>query len=150
MAFFSASLLLTACKKDEEANSCLELPSTASFTVNGTTYSEMTVLAWSNNGIYQTFRFRTENTNDELEAVAFVFEGDTVGNYPLGETSSPHYASYSGPVSNFNILSSGPGETGLLTISEFDTVTRCISGNYTYTANFVQVSGEFKNLKPID
>ena len=71
-----------------------------------------------------------------------------MGNYPLGSVSSAHRATYMGPSSNNNILFTGPGETGTLTITNIDLENGCMSGNYTYTANFVQITGEFESLRP--
>lgn len=146
--FLGASLVFGACNKDEEAESCLDKSTTASFTVNGTAFTNTHTPVWLNDGIYQSLGFRHDISGGGQEIVTIIFEGDTIGMYPLGSVSSQHRASYLGPASNNNILFTGPGETGTLSITDYDNENGCITGTYTFTANFVQITGEFESVRP--
>lgn len=144
----SVATAFTACNQNEEDPSCLELDTTASFTVNGTAFAVTHTPVWTSSGIYQSLGFRHDISGGGQELVTIIFEGDTIGNYPLGSVSSEHRATYMGPSSNNNILFTGPGETGTLTITDIDLANGCLTGNYSYTANFVQITGEFESLRP--
>lgn len=148
--FFASTIVFSACNQDDDNDEqdCLELNTTASFTVNGTAFTVTHTPVWTSSGIYQSLGFRHDITGGGQELVTIIFEGDTVGNYPLASVSSPHRATYMGPTSNNNILFTGPTESGTLTITDIDLANGCMSGNYTYTANWVQVTGEFQSLRP--
>ena len=136
----------TACNQDED--SCLDLDTTASFTVDGTAFTVTHTPVWTSSGIYQSLGFRHDLTGGGQHIVTVIFEGDSVGTYPLKGTLDPHRAMYLGPASNNQSLFTGPGETGTLTVTDIDLENGCLSGSYTFTANFVQVTGEFQSLRP--
>jgi len=141
-------LTFSSCNQDDGDESCLELTTTASFTVNGTIFTVTHTPVWTSNGIYQSLGFRHDLTGGGQELVTIIFEGDSIGTYPLAGVSSPHKGTYMGPSSNNNILFTGPGETGSITITDMDLTGGCLTGNYTYTANFIQITGEFESLRP--
>ncbi len=141
---------ISSCNQngDDTPETCLDLETTASFTVYGTSFEVTQDPVWSSNGIYQSLGFRHDLTGGGQELVTIIFEGDTTGTYLLAGVSDPHKGTYMGPSSNNNILFTGPGETGSITITDMDLTGGCLTGNYTFTANFVQITGEFQSLRP--
>ncbi|MBI1289132.1 MAG: hypothetical protein GC178_16320 [Flavobacteriales bacterium] len=143
----AVSLAMTACKKNEDKD-CLELDTTASFVVDGTALTVTHTPVWTSSGIYQSLGFRHDLAGGGQHIVTIIFEGDSIGTYPLKGQLDPHRAMYMGPNSNNNALFTGPGETGTVTITDMDLSNGCLTGNYSFTANFVQVTGEFQSLRP--
>jgi len=141
-------VLFASCNQEEDADNCLDLTTTASFTVNGTEFIVSHTPVWTSTGIYQSLGFRHDLAGGGQELVTIIFEGDSVGTYPLAGVSSSHRGTYMGPSSNNNILFTGPQQSGTLTITDIDLANGCLSGNYSYTANFVQIAGEFQSLRP--
>jgi hypothetical protein len=144
----SFGIVFAACNQDDEDPTCLELDTTASFSVNGTAFTVTHTPVWTSSGIYQSLGFRHDITGGGQELITIIFEGDSIGTYPLASVSSAHRGTYMGPTSNNNILFTGPGETGTLTITDIDLANSCLSGTYAYTANWVQITGEFQSLRP--
>lgn len=138
---------LIACNQ-EDNESCLDLDTTASFTVDETVYTVTHTPVWDNSGIYNSIGFRHDLAGGGQHIVTVIFEGDTVGVYPLSGQLDPHNAMYMGPSSNNNPLFTGPGETGTLTVTDIDTENGCLTGSYTFGSNIGQISGEFQSLRP--
>lgn len=136
-----------SCKKEETEKGCLDLPTSASFMIGSNTFKVTHDPVWLSNGIYQSIGFRHDLSGGGQELVTIIFEGDTAGVYSLKSVSDPHRASYMGPSSNGNILFTGPQQTGTLTITDIDLTTGCLTGSYQFTANYVQVTGEFQSLR---
>lgn len=145
--FLVVGTAFTACNQDDN-ESCLDLDTTASFTVDGTAFTVTHTPVWDNSGIYNSIGFRHDLAGGGQHIVTIIFEGDSVGIYPLKGTLDPHRAMYLGPASNNQSFFTGPGETGTVTITDIDTENGCLSGSYTLTANVVQVTGEFQSLRP--
>lgn len=144
---FSFGIALTACNQNEEED-CLDKDTTASFVVDGTAFTVTHTPVWTSDGIYQSLGFRHDLGGGGQHIVTIIFEGDSLGMYPLKGQLNPHRAMYMGPNSNNNPLFTGPSETGTVTISDMDLTNGCLTGSYTFTANFVQVTGEFESLRP--
>lgn len=139
---------ITACNQDEDNQNCLDSDTTASFTVDGTAFTVTHTPVWDSGGIYNSLGFRHDLVGGGQHIVTIIFEGDTVGTYPLEGQLDPHRAMYLGPNSNNQALFTGPSQTGTVTITDIDVTNGCLTGNYTFTANFVQVTGEFQSLRP--
>lgn len=144
---FSFGIAFTSCNQDNEED-CLDKDTTASFIVDGTAFAVTHTPVWTSSGIYQSLGFRHDLVSGEQHIVTVIFEGDSVGTYPLKGQLDPHRAMYMGPNSNNNALFTGPDETGTITITDMDLTNGCLTGNYSFTANFVQVTGEFESLRP--
>ncbi len=144
---FAVGSAFTACNQ-EENDSCLDLDTTSSFTIDGTAFTVTHTPVWTSNGIYQSLGFRHDLSSGEQHIITIIFEGDTIGEYPLEGQLDPSRAMYMGPNSNGNALFTGPNATGTVTVTDLDLENGCLSGRYTFTANFVQVTGEFQRLRP--
>ena len=144
--FLAVGTIFTACNQDEE--SCLDLDTAASFSVDGTTYTVTHTPVWNSSGIYNSLGFRHDLAGGAQHIVTVIFEGDTAGMYPLAGQLDPHTGMYMGPSSNNNPLFTGPGVTGILTVTDIDSENGCLSGNYTFSSNIGPISGEFQSLRP--
>lgn len=145
---FPLAIVLSRCNQNNDDESCLDLSTTASFAVDGTVLTVTHTPVWTSSGIYQSLGFRHDLTAGGQHIVTVIFEGDSIGTYPLEGSLDPNRAMYMGPNSNNNPLFTGPGQTGTVTITDMDLANGCLTGNYSFTANFVQVTGEFQSLRP--
>jgi hypothetical protein len=137
----------TSCNQDEN-ESCLDLDSTASFSIDGNTLTVTHTPVWDNSGIYNSLGFRHDLAGGGQHIVTVIFEGDTAGTYSLAGQLDPSRALYLGPSSNNQSFFSDPNQPGTLTITDIDTENGCLSGSYSFTANFLQITGEFQSLRP--
>lgn len=145
--FLAVGTAFCACNQDDN-ESCLDQDTTASFTVDGSIYAVTHTPVWDSSGIYNSIGFRHDLTGGGQHIVTVIFEGDSVGTYSLAGQLDPHRAMYLGPASNNQSFFSSPSQPGTLTITEIDTENGCLSGSYSFTANFLQITGEFESLRP--
>ena len=85
-------------------------------------------------------------TNGNQHVVIVVFNGDTTGNYPLLGINGTHSLSYFALGVNaitFEVVI----VPGVLEITNFDEDPSCLSGNFTFEVDTLQISGEFESLR---
>lgn len=145
--FLAVGTIFTACNQ-EDSDNCLEQDTSASFSIDGTAYAVTINPVWDNDGIFNSLGFRHDVAGNTPHVVTIIFEGAETGTYSLAGQLDPHRALYFGPASNNQSFFSDPNQPGTLTITEIDTANGCLSGNYSFTANFLQISGEFESLRP--
>tara|TARA_R110002072_G_scaffold302608_1_gene486733 strand:+ start:664 stop:1098 length:435 start_codon:yes stop_codon:yes gene_type:complete len=142
----TALLATTSCTKDK-TEICLEKGSTASFKVNGDEFSSLEEKIWLKNGTQHSLQFMQQMPNGDQHVIIVIFNGDTVGNYPLQGINGTHRLSYFAPGINATTF-----ETtvvgGILAITNFDKEPSCLSGNYTFTLDTLEISGQFQSLRP--
>lgn len=144
--FVIVGAAFSACNQNED-ESCLELDTTASFTVGNTAFAVTHTPVWTSSGIYQSVGFRHDLASGQQHIVSVLFEGDSVGNYSLRGTLDPHRAFYLGPAAS-STLFTDPNDPGLLTVTSIDLSGGCLTGNYNFTAGGIQFTGEFQSLRP--
>ena len=118
----------------------------ASFRVNNQTFNSLEEKVWLRTGLQNSLLFMQEQPNGNQYVVNVIFNGDTVGNYPLQGINGTHRLSYFAPGINATTF-----ETtvigGLLEITSLDEEPSCLSGSYTFEIDTLQISGEFESLR---
>ena len=145
--FLAVGTAFTACNQDDN-ESCLDQDTTASFTVDGTVLAVTNTPVWDNSGIFNSLGFRHDLAGGVQHIVTIIFEGAETGTYSLAGQLDPNRSLYLGPASNNQSFFSDPNQPGTLTITDIDTTNGCLSGSYSFTANFLEVTGEFQSLRP--
>ena len=84
--------------------------------------------------------------NGNQHVVIVIFKGDTAGNYPLLGINGTHRLSYFAPGVNATTFEAVV-VPGILSITNFDEDPSCLSGNYTFEIDTLQISGEFESLR---
>ncbi len=137
--------LFSACNQTDELN-CSELNPSAQFNVNTTEFTALQEIAWLSTGAQNSLLFMQQQPNGDQHVVNVIFVGDTVGTYPLLGINAIHRASYFAPGINGTTF---PDTVlpGTLVITNFEEEPTCLSGNFTFRIDTLEVSGEFEHLR---
>ncbi|MCF8465601.1 MAG: hypothetical protein K9G41_12215 [Flavobacteriales bacterium] len=139
-------ILLFGCTKNVEEN-CIDLAPTASFSVNDRLYEPLNTIAWLRNGTQHSLNFMFQTPEGNQHVMVVIFSGDTVGAYPLLGISSNNRASYFGPGINGTVFPDTV-QPGVLVITDFEPELSCLSGQYNFMVDTLEVSGQFQSLRP--
>lgn len=139
-------LLATAgCKKDVP-KTCLDHETAAHFKVNGTEFSALHEKVWLRSDTQHSLQFMQQMPNGNQHVVVVIFNGDTTGCYPLEGINGTHRLSYFAPGVNATTFET-TDVGGVLEVTNFDEEPGCLSGNYTFRVDTLQIAGEFESLR---
>lgn len=139
-------LIGTGCSKNAETTFA-DNDKSASFTVNETEFVGLDEIRWFKSGPQNSLQFMKRTSNDNEHVIIVIFNGDTAGSYPLEGINGTHRLSYFAPGVNATTFE-GSVVGGTLQITTFDGTPPCLSGNYTFGFDTIDISGQFKNLRP--
>jgi hypothetical protein len=145
IAWLAVIAFLVGCTKDA-STTCADNDATASFNVNSAEFSALQEKRWLRSGTQHSLQFMQQMPNGDQHVVIVIFNGDTVGNYPLLGINGTHRLSYFAPGINATTFEAVV-VPGVLEITNFDEEPGCLSGRYTFEVDTLEISGEFQSLR---
>lgn len=119
----------------------------ASFSANSIDFNSLIEKTWLRSDSLSSLLFMQAQPNGDQHVVNIIFVGDSVGTYPLLGINATNRASYFAPSVNGTTF---PDSVipGMLVITNFDKEPACLSGNYSFEVDTLEISGEFQSLRP--